>query len=97
MQLFVRDPLTMIAAPVQGDVDGIPKGSHDLGVSHEISIPLLLAVALYAVSVGLLGHGSVHRRPRQRLRRPSRHRQGMALGSAAGVVPMMLVRRLRRG
>ena len=29
MQLFVRDPLTMIAAPVQGDVDGIPKGSHD--------------------------------------------------------------------
>src|ERR1019366_6535565 len=38
-----RDPLTMIAAPVQGDVDGIPKGSHDREVSHEISIPLLLA------------------------------------------------------
>jgi hypothetical protein len=33
MQLFVRDPLTMIAAPVQCDVDGIPKGSHDSGVS----------------------------------------------------------------
>jgi hypothetical protein len=28
MQLFVRDPCTMIAAPVQCDVDGIPKGSH---------------------------------------------------------------------
>jgi hypothetical protein len=28
MQLFVRDPFTMIAAPVQRDVDGIPKGSH---------------------------------------------------------------------
>ena len=28
MQLFVRDPFTMIAAPVQGDVDGISKRSH---------------------------------------------------------------------
>src|SRR6266508_1592005 len=28
MQLFVRDDCTMIAAPVQCDVDGIPKGSH---------------------------------------------------------------------
>jgi len=28
MQFFVRDPYTMIAAPVQGDVDGIPKRSH---------------------------------------------------------------------
>ena len=28
MQLFVREYYTMIAAPVQGDVDGIPKGSH---------------------------------------------------------------------
>jgi hypothetical protein len=28
MQLFVRDHCTMIAAPVQSDVDGIPKGSH---------------------------------------------------------------------
>ena len=31
MQVFVRDHRTMIAAPVQGDVDGIPKGSHDVG------------------------------------------------------------------
>jgi hypothetical protein len=28
VQVFVRDDFTMIAAPVQGDVDGIPKGSH---------------------------------------------------------------------
>jgi hypothetical protein len=28
MQVFVREPFTMIAAPVQCDVDGIPKGSH---------------------------------------------------------------------
>jgi len=33
MQLFVRDAFTMIAAPVQGDVDGIPKGSHYVRVS----------------------------------------------------------------
>src|ERR1700737_1805682 len=28
MQVFVRGDCTMIAAPVQGDVDGVPKGSH---------------------------------------------------------------------
>jgi hypothetical protein len=28
MQLLVRGYCTMIAAPVQSDVDGIPKGSH---------------------------------------------------------------------
>ena len=28
MQVFVRDPCTMIAAPVQCDVDGISKRSH---------------------------------------------------------------------
>src|SRR5262249_41112582 len=28
MQVFVRDPCTMIAAPVQCDADGIPKESH---------------------------------------------------------------------
>src|SRR5205823_4028349 len=28
MHFFVRGYCTMIAAPVQGDVDGIPKGSH---------------------------------------------------------------------
>jgi hypothetical protein len=28
MQVFVRDHCTMIAAPVQCDVDGISKGAH---------------------------------------------------------------------
>jgi hypothetical protein len=31
MQVFVRDHHTMIAAPVQGDVDGVAKGSHYFG------------------------------------------------------------------
>ena len=29
MQFFVRGYYTMIAAPVQRDIDGIPQGSHD--------------------------------------------------------------------
>jgi hypothetical protein len=33
MQFFVRDDDTMIAAPVQCDVDGIPKGSHCVSVT----------------------------------------------------------------
>jgi hypothetical protein len=28
MQVVVRDHFTMIEAPVQCDIDGIPKGSH---------------------------------------------------------------------
>jgi hypothetical protein len=32
MQVFVRDPFTVIAAPVQCDIDGIPKGTHDVSV-----------------------------------------------------------------
>src|SRR4030095_1001841 len=32
MQVFVREYCTMIAAPVQCDVDGIPKGSHYVSV-----------------------------------------------------------------
>jgi hypothetical protein len=32
MQVFVRGYCTMIAAPVQCDVDGIPKGSHSVSV-----------------------------------------------------------------
>jgi hypothetical protein len=32
MQLFVRGDRTVIAAPVQCDVDGIPKGSHGVSV-----------------------------------------------------------------
>src|SRR5206468_12527532 len=44
MQVFVRDPLTMIAAAVQCDVDGIPKGS------HYVRVPLQSAVAIAIVS-----------------------------------------------
>jgi hypothetical protein len=33
MQVFVRDHFPMIAAPVQCDVDGIPKGSHCVSIS----------------------------------------------------------------
>src|SRR5438552_17552483 len=33
MQVFVRGDCTMIAAPVQCDVDGVPKGSHYITVS----------------------------------------------------------------
>jgi hypothetical protein len=33
MQVFVREHFAMIAAPVQRDVDGIPKGSHDVSVA----------------------------------------------------------------
>jgi len=32
MEVFVRRNFTMIAAPVQCDVDGIPKGSHYVSV-----------------------------------------------------------------
>jgi hypothetical protein len=33
MYVFVGDTNTMIAAPIQCDVDGIPKGSHCVSVS----------------------------------------------------------------
>src|SRR5688572_10722611 len=36
MQLFVRDYCTMIAAPVQCDVDGVPKGSHYVSVPPHV-------------------------------------------------------------
>ena len=36
MQLFVRDDCTMIAAPVQCDVDGIAKGSHDAKTTADV-------------------------------------------------------------
>ncbi len=35
MQLFVRGDYAMIATPVQRDVDGIPKGSHDVLLRHQ--------------------------------------------------------------
>src|SRR5439155_9353552 len=39
MQFFVREHCTMIAAPVQCDVDGIPKGSHYVRVPIAIGRP----------------------------------------------------------
>jgi hypothetical protein len=33
MHVFVRENSTMIAGPVQCDVDGIPRGSHDVSES----------------------------------------------------------------
>src|SRR5206468_6985924 len=33
MYVFVRDHYSMIAAPIQGDIDGISKGSHSVSVS----------------------------------------------------------------
>jgi hypothetical protein len=39
MDVFVRDAFTMIAAPVQRDVDGIPKGSHYVRVPIAIGRP----------------------------------------------------------
>jgi hypothetical protein len=39
MQLFVRESCAMIAAPVQRDVDGIPKGSHYVRVPIAIGQP----------------------------------------------------------
>jgi hypothetical protein len=46
MQVFVRDHFPMIAAPVQCDVDGIPKGSHCVSVSP---IEARLSFALHAL------------------------------------------------
>jgi hypothetical protein len=46
MQVFVREHLTMIAAPVQGDADGIPKGSHDLGAAPTLLLGAGVAVLL---------------------------------------------------
>ena len=39
MQIFVREHCTVIAAPVQCDVDGIPEGSHYVRVPIAIGRP----------------------------------------------------------
>jgi hypothetical protein len=47
MQVFVRERFTMIAAPVQCDVDGIPKGSHD------VEVPIVLGPpSAYRITTG---------------------------------------------
>jgi hypothetical protein len=38
MHVFVRDHYTMIAAPVQCDVDGVPKRSHNVLLKRANSI-----------------------------------------------------------
>ncbi len=48
MQVFVRGYCTMIAAPVQCDVDGIPKGSHYVSLPP---IKVRLEVFSYTVTV----------------------------------------------
>ena len=45
MDVFVRDAFTMIAAPVQCDVDGISKGSHHVRVPIAIGENLVGAFA----------------------------------------------------
>src|SRR5262249_13177577 len=44
MQVFVRKYCTMIAAPVQCDIDGIPKGSHYVLLNRLTSIKLQRAI-----------------------------------------------------
>jgi hypothetical protein len=39
MQVLVREDYAMIAAPVQCDVDGIPKGSHHARVPTAMGLP----------------------------------------------------------
>jgi hypothetical protein len=51
MQVLVRDHFTMIAAAVQGDVDGIPKGSHD-GLPKQVNDTRLRLVYLVAQGDG---------------------------------------------
>src|SRR5829696_8826535 len=50
MQVFVRDPHTMIAASVQCDVDGIPKGSHCVSVSPISPTKAMIATASSSIS-----------------------------------------------
>ena len=44
MQVFVRDNCTVIAASVQCDVDGVPKGSHYVRIPIAIGLPNATAV-----------------------------------------------------
>jgi len=44
MQIFVRRDCTMIAAPVQCDVDGVPKGSHFARVPPTLDLFAVLNV-----------------------------------------------------
>jgi hypothetical protein len=48
MQFFVREHGAMIAAPVQCDVDGIPKGSHDASL---IIVAVIIIMATKNIEV----------------------------------------------
>src|SRR5262249_42187934 len=66
MQVFVREHFTVIAAPVQCDVDGIPKGSHYVRVPIAIrrpNVPMSGAEAQRGGvrSMGLLGGDTTKR------------------------------------
>jgi hypothetical protein len=56
MHVFVRDHFTMIAAPVQCDVDGVPKGSHYVRVSLQPRpTPRTIAAGLRRMRYEVLG------------------------------------------
>jgi hypothetical protein len=68
MQVFVCDHCTMVAAPVQCDVDGIPKGWHDVGSTRRLRIPAIVLTIIFTVVLQLLWgrspfprHGSTSR------------------------------------
>jgi hypothetical protein len=54
MQVFVREHCTMIAAPVQCNVDGISKGSHYLRVPIAEGSPNIEIVRAYDGTVGII-------------------------------------------
>jgi hypothetical protein len=57
MQFFVREHCTMIAAPVQCDVGGIPKGSHCVSVT-----PTGWTNKLAKIDIALAGSESLQQR-----------------------------------
>jgi hypothetical protein len=52
MQFFVREHCTMIAAPIQCDVDGIPQGSHCVSVSESGDVVARAALAAFQARPG---------------------------------------------
>src|SRR5664279_4591367 len=59
MQVFVREHFTMIAAPVQCDVEGIPKGSHYVRVPIVIGRPNVGRVTCAGVGLSTAALGRV--------------------------------------
>jgi hypothetical protein len=100
MQLFVRGNCTMIAAPVQSDVDGIPKGSHCARVPPTGSQEHRLIVAWrinYASLYGqilhqYLGHSLVGP---EEVRGEILGKQGIGFGAGDGFLGVLAVLSLR--